>query len=145
MLVRYLISIPGLAGLLWWMHPSLMFLLLRRHPGIWLLILVAYPILSVFPQELIYRAFFFERYRPLFGRKLGRTLASAIAFAFGHLVFHNPVAVVLTFLGGWLFATTYQRTSSLLCVSAEHALYGCTLFSLGYGPFFVDRFWWGFG
>jgi membrane protease YdiL (CAAX protease family) len=142
MLVLYLIVLPGLVGLLWWMHPSLIFALLCHQPGFWLLILLAYPILSVLPQELIFRAFFFERYRPLFGRGPGMALASALVFAFGHVVFHNPVAVVLTFVGGWRFATTYQRTSSLICVSTEHALYGCTLFTIGYGPFFVDRVWW---
>jgi len=141
-LVLSLIAIPGLVGLLWMINSSRMFFLPLHHPGFWLLILFAYPLLSVFPQELIYRAFFFERYRPLFGSGLGMALASALAFGFGHVVFRNPVAVALTLVGGWLFATTYQRTSSLVCVASEHALYGCAIFTIGYGAFFVDRFLW---
>jgi len=141
-LVIYLVALPCLAGLLWLIEPRLMFLLLRKHPGIWLLIMVAYPVLSVFPQELIYRAFFFERYRPLFGRELGMIAASAAVFAFGHIIFHHWISVVLTLAGGWLFATTYRRTSSLLLVCAEHALYGCAIFTIGFGEYFFDRLPW---
>jgi membrane protease YdiL (CAAX protease family) len=141
-LAIYLAAIPCLFGLLWWVKPSALFFLLGHHTGIWLLIMIGYPVLSVFPQELIYRAFFFERYRPLFGRGVGMIAASAAVFGFGHVVFHNWISVALTFLGGWLFGVTYRRTSSLLMVSAEHALYGCAIFTIGYGEFFVDRALW---
>lgn len=141
-LVLYFVAIPCLVGLLWLINPSVMFFLLRRHTGFWLLIMFAYPVFSVLPQELVYRAFFFERYRPLFGRGVGMTAASALVFGYGHLVFHNYVAVALTFLGGWLFATTYRRSSSLFLVSVEHALYGCAIFTIGFGQYFFDRLLW---
>ena len=69
-------------------------------------------------------------------------MASAAVFGFGHIVFRNWPAVALTFAGGWLFATTYRRTSSLVLVSAEHALYGCAIFTIGYGQYFFDRYLW---
>jgi membrane protease YdiL (CAAX protease family) len=137
-LASYLIAAAGLTGLLWRFKPDALFSLVEQHPGIWLLVMVAYPVVSVLPQELIYRAFFFERYRPLFGRGAGLPAASALVFAFGHLVFHNWPATVLTLAGGWLFARTYQRTGSLRAVAAEHALYGCAVFTIGYGQFFLD-------
>jgi membrane protease YdiL (CAAX protease family) len=98
----------------------------------------AYPLVSVLPQELAYRVYFFQRYAPLFGSKSGMIAASAIVFGFGHIVFHNWPAVVLTLLGGLLFAKTYRRTSSLLLVSFEHALYGWAVFTIGYGEFLVE-------
>jgi len=65
-------------------------------------------------------------------------IANAVAFSVGHVVFHNWPAVALTLLGGWLFANTYERTSSLRLVAVEHALYGCAVFTIGYGAFFFE-------
>jgi len=137
-LLRYLIALPCLAALLWAIKPAAMFSLMCQHTRIWLLVMFAYPLVSVLPQELIYRAFFFVRYRPLFGQGGAMLLANAAVFGFGHVVFHNWPAVLLTWVGGWLFAKTYQRTSSLVLVSAEHALYGCAIFSIGFGQYFFD-------
>jgi membrane protease YdiL (CAAX protease family) len=64
--------------------------------------------------------------------------ASATAFGFGHIIFHNWTAVALTLPGGLLFGKTYRRTSSLLAVSVEHALYGCAVFTIGYGKFLYE-------
>jgi len=138
MLAIYCLAVVALWVALWWFKPDALFSLLLRHPRIWLLVMFAYPLISVLPQELIYRAYFFERYRPLFGRGNLMVAMSAAVFALGHVVFHNAISVVLTLMGGWLFARTYQRTSSLLRVSVEHALYGCAIFTLGYGQFFLE-------
>lgn len=137
-LLTYAVALPCLVGLLWATRPLALFSLPLRHPLIWMLVMVAYPVLSVLPQELIYRVFFFERYRPLFGRGTSMVVMSAVAFSFGHIVFHNWPAVALTFAGGWLFGRTYQRTSSLLLVAVEHALYGCAIFTIGYGNYFFE-------
>jgi membrane protease YdiL (CAAX protease family) len=136
--IIYAVAIPCLIWLLWAMKPAALFSLICRHPAIWLLVMFAYPVISVLPQELIYRAFFFERYRPLFGRSVGMVAANAVTFSIGHVLFHNWPAVILTLFGGCLFARTYQRTSSLLLVSVEHALYGCAVFTIGYGEFFFE-------
>ncbi len=108
----------------------------RQQPAFWAVVMVAYPVLSVYPQGLLYRAFFFERYAPLFPGKWAMIIASALAFAFLHIIFRNSLAVSLTFLGGLLFATRYAQTGSLFTSSFEHALYGCWLFTVGLGPYF---------
>jgi membrane protease YdiL (CAAX protease family) len=116
--------------------PTLEWSLMRQHPGLWALVMVGYPVLSVYPQELLYRAFFFERYARLFPGKWAIIMASAVAFAFLHIIFRNPLAVALTFGGGLLFAARYSETGSLVTCSFEHTLYGCWLFTVGLGPFF---------
>jgi len=64
------------------------------------------PLVSVYPQELLYRAFFLHRYQPLFGRGWGMLLASAMAFGFVHIIFRNSLAVALCVIGGFLFSLT---------------------------------------
>jgi hypothetical protein len=43
----------------------------RSNPLMWGLVMVLYPLLSVYPQGIIYRAFLFDRYRVLFGCSWG--------------------------------------------------------------------------
>jgi uncharacterized protein len=104
--------------------PALEWSFVRRHPGFWAIVMVAYPILSVYPQGLLFPA----RWETI--------LASAAAFAFLHIIFRNPIAPVLTFFGGILFAFRYAQTGSLATSSFEHALYGCWLFTIGLGQYF---------
>jgi hypothetical protein len=110
--------------------------LLRRNPALWALVMVAYPVLSVYPQGVLYRAFFFERYATLFPGRWTMILASAAAFAFMHIVFRNRLALGLTLAGGLLFAFRYADTGSLAASCFEHALYGCWLFTVGLGEYF---------
>jgi membrane protease YdiL (CAAX protease family) len=120
----------------WKFAPHLEWSFVRQHPVLWAVMMVAYPVLSVYPQGLLYRAFFFERYASLFPARWTMILASAAAFAFLHIVFRNPLAVTLTFIGGLLFAARYEETGSLATSSFEHALYGCWLFTVGLGQYF---------
>jgi len=108
----------------------------RSKLFLWGLSMLLYPTLSVYPQGIVYRVFMFERYRPLFGAGWGIVVASAVAFLFVHIVFRNPLALILTFLGGLLFALRYLQTESLLVSSFEHALYGCAIFTIGIGRSF---------
>jgi uncharacterized protein len=105
--------------------------------------MLLYPPLSVYPQGIIYRAFLMHHYQPLFpspdGSSWAIILASAVAFAIMHLVFRNPLAVVLTFVGGLLFAYRYRQTGSLFLSSFEHTLYGCFIFTIGRGSYFYAR------
>jgi len=119
-----------------WFAPNLEWSLLRSHPAAWAVVMVAYPVASVYPQELLYRAFFFERYAGLFPGKWAMIVASAAAFAFLHIIFGNWLAVGLTFAGGLLFAARFWETGSLATSSFEHALYGCWLFTVGLGQYF---------
>lgn len=119
-----------------WLLPDRLWALPRYRPLLWALVMVLYPLLSVYPQELIYRAFFFRRYAPLFGNGWAMVLISAAAFSYAHLIFGNLIALGLTFLGGLLFAWRYWQTRSLLVTSLEHALYGQLIFTVGLGEFF---------
>ena len=116
--------------------PDDLFAMPRDQPLLWAAIVVGYPLLSVCPQELLFRVFLLHRYAPVFGRGRAAATASAAAFGFAHLLFGNVLAVVVTIAGGWLFARRYQRTGSLLTVSVEHALYGLTIFTIGLGRYF---------
>ena len=98
--------------------------------------MVSYPVLSVYPQGIIFRAYFVHRFRPLFLRQSWMILASAAGFAFTHIIYRNPVALVFSFAGGVIFTWRYHRTGSLFVSSFEHALYGCWMFTVGLGPYF---------
>lgn len=116
--------------------PELEWSFVRERPVLWAVVMVAYPVLSVYPQALLYRAFFFERYATLFPGYWPLILASAAAFAFLHIIFRNSLAVSLTFVGGILFSARYAQTASLATSTFEHALYGCWLFTVGLGQYF---------
>jgi hypothetical protein len=136
-----ILAIFAVAALALWLGvrefvPALEWSFMRENPIFWAVVMVAYPVLSVYPQGVLYRAFFFERYAEMFPGKWIMIIASATAFAFLHIIFRNWFAVELTFVGGLLFAARYDRTKSLAVSSFEHALYGCWLFTVGLGQYF---------
>ena len=116
--------------------PGILLYLPREQTLLWALIMFVYPALSVYPQELIYRAFLFHRYDPIFPSASAKILASALAFGFVHIVFRNNIALVMTMVGGLFFAVTYRKSRSLAAVWLEHALYGWFIFTVGLGKFF---------
>lgn len=109
----------------------------RQHPVTWLALMIVYPLLSVYPQEVIFRAFFFHRYRPVFGNGWLMILVSALMFAYAHIIFRNWIAVAMCLVGGVVFGWRYRRTGSLLVTSTEHALYGCLIFTIGLAAYFM--------
>jgi membrane protease YdiL (CAAX protease family) len=116
--------------------PDRLFHLVQTRPVLWLIIMVLYPLLSVYPQGIVYRSFIFNRYGDLFPTPPAMIIASAVAFTMLHLVFGNLLAVGLTFIGGIIFAHTYRWTNSMMVSSVEHALYGCFIFTIGLGAYF---------
>jgi membrane protease YdiL (CAAX protease family) len=135
-----LLSFAVLAGVIWagvhWFAPQLEWNFVREHTGFWALSMFVYPILSVYPQGLLYRAFFFERYAELFPARWAIIFASAVAFAFLHIIFRNWLSVGMTFFGGILFAALYSETNSLATSGLLHALFGCWIFTVGLGQYF---------
>lgn len=117
-------------------HSHALFELPRRNPILWGAIMFFYPLLSVYPQEIIYRAFLMHRYRDVFPTPATAIAASAAAFAFGHIIFDNQLAVLLTLAGGILFAWRYHCARAVFPAAVEHALYGCLIFTIGLGEFF---------
>jgi len=138
-IIRFcLLAVLFFAILLAW-YPDHLFDLPRNMTMFWLLLIVLYPLFSVYPQELLYRAFFFHRYRSLFKNKIYLLLLNALMFGWMHIVFHNMLAIIFTFIGAFLFADTYRKTRSLRLTCLEHALYGNLLFTLGYGEAFLYK------
>lgn len=117
----------------WVIDVDNLFGVIKNKPLLWIFILFVYSLFSVYPQELIYRTFFFQRYQSLFKSEWLFIFINAILFSLAHLFFKNALVMVLTFLGGILFALTFKKTQSTLLVSIEHAIYGCWLFTVGMG------------
>jgi len=120
-------------GYVYFIDANKLFCIPLTKPGLWVIILLIYTFLSVWPQELIYRTFFFTRYERLFENKKLFIFVNAILFSLAHIFFRNTLVIVLTFVGGLLFGFTYLKTKSTLLVSIEHAIYGNWLFTVGMG------------
>ena len=135
-LARFAVCALLMLLLTWFFKPELLFNFVREKPWFWLLVMLLYPLLSVLPQEIIFRSFFFARYKRLFPKPVIMVTVSALAFGFAHILFHNWVAPLLCLIGGFLFAHTYQKHQSLLLVALEHALYGDLMFTVGLGRYF---------
>jgi len=138
LLWRFFISLIGMFIFILWYDPDRLFFLLRERPQIIPYLLVLYPLISALPQEYIFCRFFFARYKPFFGEGMKMIIASALIFAFAHLLFINPVAPTLSILGGLIFAHTYWKTKSLALVTIEHGLYGNAIFLIGLGYYFYS-------
>lgn len=117
----------------WFTDKNALFNVLINKPKMWIVLLFIYSIFSVYPQELVYRTFFFQRYKNLFSSHRLFIFVNAIVFSLGHIFFRNSLVILLTFFGGLLFAFTFYKTKSTLLVSIEHAIYGCWLFTVGMG------------
>lgn len=134
--IRFALCAAFLAIATWMLMPERFLSLLLQKPAFWLLIMIAYPILSVLPQEIIFRQFFFERYKAIFKTRELTIIASGLAFGMAHIIFQNWVAPLLTAVGGILFALTYAKHRALSLVSLEHALFGDFIFTIGLGYYF---------
>ena len=116
-----------------WIAPDQLFSVLIQKPKLWIVILFIYSFFSVWPQEIIYRTFFFSRYQNLIKNKWLFTFINAILFSLAHIFLKSFLVQLLTFVGGFLFALTYQKTKSTTLVSIEHAIYGNWIFTVGMG------------
>jgi uncharacterized protein len=140
--LRFAVLAPLITLVTWVAFPHFFLGLPRQRPLFWALIMVLYPLLSVWPQEMLYRSLLFHRYRALFGRDIVLVLVSAAAFGFAHVIFLNWIAIAMTAAGGFLFARDYARHRSLPLTCLEHSLYGCLIFTVGLGRFFYTGAAW---
>jgi len=101
---------------------------------------ICYPIFSSFPQEIIFRKFFFWRYQSLFKNTFIMILINGLLFSFAHIYFRNSTALVLTLIGGLIFAFSYLKSKSLLFVTIEHGFYGLILLSSYMNEHFYKAF-----
>src|SRR5262245_28458868 len=79
-LLRFSASAVGLVALVLTLFPEKLFEFPRAAPLRWAALLAVYSLISVYPQELLYRAFFTRRYQNLFPRIEMSLLASALVF-----------------------------------------------------------------
>ena len=123
-------------GLVQWLTPWRLLQMPLDVPGLWLRIMLLYPLLSALPQELIFRALYFERYGGLFPNGTVALAINAGVFALAHLFYANWVALSLTFAGGLAFAWAYRRLRSFPLAFVLHMLGGQLVFTSGLGWFF---------
>lgn len=133
---RVVVFCSFLTMLLLLLQPGRLFSFPLQRPGFWAIVMLWYPVLSVLPQELIYRSLFFHRYGKLFKTERLRQFASAAVFGWAHIIFPNVVAVTLCTIGGYVFAHSYRKYNSLAVAWLEHSIYGCFLFTVGLGWYF---------
>jgi membrane protease YdiL (CAAX protease family) len=117
-------------------EPEHLFDLPRANPWIYLAICIFYPLFSAYGQEVIYRTFLFRRYGNLFARPRAIVAASGITFSFLHIVYYDPVSIILTLIGGIYFARIYQQTGSVLFSAVLHGALGIVIFGVGLGRYF---------
>ncbi len=135
-LPRILVIIILLVWFTFWIFPYLFFKYPIEDFKDYMITLFLYPLLSVIPQELVYRVYFFHRYKSIVPEKYLLMLSNAIIFGLTHLIYGNWVAPIATFLVSWIFIFTYLKSKSLLNVSLEHFVYGFIMFTVGFGNFF---------
>ncbi|MBB48592.1 MAG: hypothetical protein CMJ33_08635 [Phycisphaerae bacterium] len=125
------------SGLLLVLYPlittSPMFEFPRERPIVWMVVLCLYPLLSVIPQGIIFRRWFVSRYSDGLGTGWSMIIIGALCFGFSHVLFGNPVAPVITAIGGVLFLRTFLRSGSGWLADLEHAVLGNVAFTIGYG------------
>lgn len=113
-----------------------LFNLPRANIWIYLAMIVFYPVFSAYGQEIIYRTFLFHRYSGILPKAWHFVLASALTFSYMHIVFYNPLSMILTFIGGLYFARVYWQTRSVLFTTVLHGIFGIMVFGVGLGQYF---------
>ena len=118
----------------WILLPERLFALLQSAPLFMLILAILYPILSAFPQEIIFRTLFFERFQKLISSRYIMIINAAV-FAFAHIAYGHPIVFALTFVGGLIFAKAYRNEGFWLAV-AMHSVAGNMIFASGLGWYF---------
>lgn len=120
----------------WWIFPNLLLYYPMEEFEDYLITFLLYPIASVIPQEIIYRVYYFHRFRKIVPEIYLLMLSNAIIFGLTHWIYGNWIAPIATFLISWIFIFNYIKSKSLLNVSLEHYFYGLVMFTIGFGYFF---------
>jgi hypothetical protein len=76
----------------WLLKPEMLWGFVREKPQLWAIVMVFYPLVSVVPQEIIFRRYLFARHADILSPALVLILVSGIGFGFAHIVFNNWVA-----------------------------------------------------
>lgn len=106
-LLRFAVVAPLMLVFMAALHADRLFSFPLERPGRWILVMLLYPMLSVVPQEMIYKTWFFRRYGLLFGDRGGMLFVSALAFGYMHILLGNWAAMAMTGLAGFLMSQTF--------------------------------------
>ena len=125
-------------------EPETAFRLLTDRPLLWLLIMVLYPLLSVLPQEILFRVCLTDILEAICrGKRLSLALpilGSALLFGWAHIIYAGYVALGATCLAGLTLAWNYrynrEKPGALWPLLLEHGLYGQIIFTTGLGHYF---------
>ena len=117
-------------------HRLFVFPINRPHAA--LTFALMYPLLGALPQEIIFKSFFFHRYRNLFPGSRSLILLNGLSFGLYHLWYANIIAPVFSVFAGMILAYRYLKTRSLVLITIEHSLLGIFLYFVGLGWFFYS-------
>lgn len=135
--IRFLVIAILTTLVLYIQNKEQLFNVMLNKPFLWLRFSGVYILLSVIPQELIYRTFFVKRYQELINNEWLFILINSILFSFAHIWFQSWLVLAFTFVGSLLFIKTYLKTKSTWLVILEHSIYGVWLYTVGYGAVFM--------
>ena len=107
----------------------------KENPLTFLLVIFLYPFLSVVPQEIIFRKYFFFKFNDIMPRNY-LIFINGLVFSLAHVFFNNYIAIIFTFFGGIYLSWSYLRSESLTLVIYEHTLFGTFIFASGLGRYF---------
>ncbi len=107
----------------------------KENPLTFLLVIFLYPFLSVIPQEIIFRKYFFFKFNAIMPRNY-LIFINGLVFSLAHVFFNNYIAIIFTFFGGIYLSWSYLRSESLTLVIYEHTLFGTFIFASGLGRYF---------
>lgn len=127
------------------LRPEALFFLLGpdapRAAGGWsimLMIAVFYPLVSALPQELVFRPLYFRRYGEVLPSGTGGLVMNAAVFSFAHLMYWSWIVAAMTFVGGLVFAWSYEVRKNFPEAVLLHSLAGVILFAFGMGVYFYS-------
>lgn len=110
----------------------------KENPSTFLLVIFLYPFLSVVPQEIIFRKYFFFKFSDIMPQKY-LIFINGLVFSLAHVFFNNYVAIIFTFFGGIYLSWSYLKSESLTLVIYEHTLFGIFIFASGLGRYFYHE------
>ncbi len=138
---RFMALALVLALMTLWLVPGRFFRFPLDNPKFWAVVMVLYPLLSVVPQALFFRCFYFSRYGGAAVAGWGGALLNGAVFGLSHLILNNWIAPLACVAGGAIFARSFQQHRALKWAVAEHAAYGCFVFTVGIGFYFFTGNW----
>ena len=94
---------------------------------------ILYLIFSITPQEIIFRFFFFLRYKDIFNFKHPYfVLFNSLIFAFLHVVYLDFYILFLCFLGSLLISYHYIKFQSTFLAIIEHFILAQSIMIMGF-------------